>query len=110
MGGQIIHGVRFANRAFRSFTQHVLFHQLNLKQYINSNRNLGPLLAFIGTLFEWALRELWTGVFLPSDFDMSAARKAFDKKLNESYASMASDVRNAIVASIFTQGGEPLPP
>lgn len=102
VGGQIIHDVPFANRALRSFAQHVLFHQLNLQQYISSDRNLGALLAFIGTLFDWALRELKTGVFLPSDFDLSAARKALDKKLHQYYTSMASNVRDALVASIFT--------
>ncbi|KAG1832862.1 hypothetical protein DFJ58DRAFT_736266 [Suillus subalutaceus] len=109
VGGQIMHGVPFANIVVRHFTQHVLFHQLKLHQYVSHDRDLGALLAFIGTLFEWVLKELSTGVFLPRDFDLSPARVEFDKKLNGLYTSMASDVRNALVAGIYTRGGQPLP-
>ncbi|KAG1900228.1 uncharacterized protein F5891DRAFT_980503 [Suillus fuscotomentosus] len=80
VGGETIVGVPFANRVVRHFAQHVLFHQLDLQEYVNPSRDLGALFAFIGTLFEWALRELSTGVFIPSDFDLSRARVAFDEK------------------------------
>ncbi|KAG1832257.1 hypothetical protein DFJ58DRAFT_848070 [Suillus subalutaceus] len=103
VGGQIMHGVPFANIVVRHFTQHVLFHQLKLHQYVSHDRDLGALLAFIGTLFEWVLKELSTGVFLPRDFDLSPARVEFDKKLNGLYTSMASDA-NVYAGKITRQG------
>lgn len=105
VGGQTILGVPFGNRVVRHFMQHILFYQLNLQQYVGPSRNLGALFAFIGTLFEWALRELSTGVFIPSDFDLSRARVAFDNKLSSLYRSMSSDVRSALVADIYAQRG-----
>lgn len=85
----------------RHFVRHVLFHQLNLQQYVGPIQDLGALLAFIGTSFEWALKELSTGTFIPSDFDMSSARLALDQKLSGLYKSMRSDVRSALVADIY---------
>ncbi|KAG1901247.1 uncharacterized protein F5891DRAFT_1187950 [Suillus fuscotomentosus] len=107
VGGETIVGVPFANRVVRHFAQHVLFHQLDLQEYVNPSRDLGALFAFIGTLFEWALRELSTGVFIPSDFDLSRARVAFDEKLSGLYKSMRGDVRSVLVAGIYTQRGQP---
>ncbi|KAG2060723.1 hypothetical protein BDR06DRAFT_1054372 [Suillus hirtellus] len=91
VGGETIVGVPFANRVVWHFAQHVLFHQLDLQEYVNPSQDLGALFAFIGTLFEWALRELSTGVFIPSDFDLSHARVAFDEKLSGLYKSMRGD-------------------
>ncbi|KAG1830048.1 hypothetical protein DFJ58DRAFT_737125 [Suillus subalutaceus] len=92
VGGQIIHDVPLANNVVQHFTQHVLFHQFQLHQYVSPDRDLGALLAFIGTLFEWVLKELLTGVVLSSDFDLSPARIKFDQKLKGLYTSMASDI------------------
>ncbi|KAG2129748.1 hypothetical protein DEU56DRAFT_758033 [Suillus clintonianus] len=82
VGGQTI-TVPFANKVVQCFMQHVLFHQFNLQQYVNSGRNLRTLLAFIGTLFEWVLEELSTGIFISNDFDLPGARIAFNNKLND---------------------------
>jgi hypothetical protein len=103
--GKVVN-VAFGNIAVRYFIKHVLFHNLNYQQYISATRNLGPLLACIGTLFEWALQELSTGVFLDSSFDLSPARRSFDKKMLEVYTALPSDVRDALVADIYTRGGQ----
>lgn len=106
VGGQTIFGVPFANIMMQYFAQQVLFHHLNLQQYVSSKRNLGGLLAFIATLFKWVFSQLSTGVYVKSDFSMSPERITFDNDLNKLYNSMDSDVRDALVAAIFTQRGQ----
>ncbi|KAG2045826.1 hypothetical protein BDR06DRAFT_977927 [Suillus hirtellus] len=63
----------------------------DIEEYVNPSQDLGALFAFIGTLFEWALRELSTGVFIPSDFNLSCTWMAFNEKLSGLYKSMRSD-------------------
>jgi hypothetical protein len=53
-------------------------------------------------LFKWALEELSTGVFLDSSFDLSPARRSFDKKRLEVYMALLSDVCDTLVADIYT--------
>ncbi|KAG1785084.1 uncharacterized protein HD556DRAFT_1459776 [Suillus plorans] len=89
VGGQMI-VVPFGHSALRYFIKHVLFYNLNFQQYVNdTNRNIGPLLAFIGMLFRWALQEL------------STARIAVDDGLSKVYTGLSSErsVRKSGIAA-----------
>jgi Domain of unknown function (DUF6532) len=102
VGGQMI-VVPFGHSALRYFIKHILFYNLNFQQYVNdTNRNIGPLLAFVGTLFRWALQELSTGTFLQSAFDLSPARIAVDEGLYNVYTALSSEVRDALIADIYS--------
>jgi hypothetical protein len=95
--------VPFGHSALRYFIKHVLFYNLNFQQYVNdTNRNIGPLLAFVATLFRWALQELSTGTFLQSSFDLSAARIAVDDGFSKVYTELSSEVREALIADIYS--------
>ncbi|KAG2052894.1 hypothetical protein BDR06DRAFT_972593 [Suillus hirtellus] len=79
VGGHLI-VVPFGHSTLRYFVKHVLFYNLNFQQYVNdTNRNIGPLLAFIGTLFRWALQEL------------STARIAMDEGFYNVYTALSSE-------------------
>ncbi|KAG1852320.1 hypothetical protein C8R48DRAFT_676170 [Suillus tomentosus] len=67
----------FGHQAVIGFVKHLLFHDRQYWRYISPTRNLGPLLAYSGTLHAWALDEMSTGCFSALKFDVIARQPTY---------------------------------
>jgi hypothetical protein len=100
--------IAFGNIAIRYFARQLFLHDRKYINYVGQDRNIQHVLNFIGVLFNWVLSELSTGEFKDRDFKMNEKTHEYSEELKKLFNAMPKEHRDALVKSIFTQGGEQL--